>query len=68
MAKPITFTEDEAKRVARECPDQLIEIVRTYSGRTGKSSARRAVRARQQQFLIQHPDGRWSVAILEARP
>ena len=66
MAKFMTFTEAEAKALSKECPTKLIEIVRTYFGRTGKSSARRAVRA--PQFLLDHGDGEVSVAELTERP
>lgn len=62
----MTMNEQEAKMVGYECPNQLIEIVHTYHGRTGKASARRACSV--PQFLIDHGDGRLSVAQLTERP
>lgn len=63
MAKVLTFDEAEAKMLMRECPDKLIEIVKTYKH---KPSARAAAQA--PQFLILHDNGCLSVAELNERP
>ena len=68
MPKPKVFpTDEEALNALREYADFfLVEIVKTYRGRSARSSAKRA--ARHPQFVICHNDGQVSVAELTPRP
>jgi hypothetical protein len=61
MARTMTMDEREAKMLARECPDRLIEIVKTYKLRSNAVAV-------PPQFILNHGDGRWSVAELKERP
>jgi len=61
MARTMTMDEHEAKMLARECPDRFIEIIKTYKHRDNAVPV-------APQFLLNHGDGRWSVAELKDRP
>ncbi len=60
MGRTMTMDEREAKMLVRECPDRLIEIVHTYKHRSN-------AKAVAPQFILNHGDGRWSVAELVER-